>query len=346
MNWSGIAALGLTLALPLAMPNPVLAQRALKSAPACAAEGDLQFVCNLANVEDILPVAGGRWLVGSSLKPGSVGLYLIDTAAKTARSVNLSIAAKTDPVYAGCAAPDLAGLSTHGLDVIPETGGVSTVYAVNHGTRESVEVFRLHAARGSAEWIGCVVLPEGAMGNAVAALPGGGFLVTKWLDTRNRQDIGNVLAGRVNGLVYKWQPQGGFSVVPGTQLSGDNGILVSPDGKWAFVNAWGTKEIYRVALFGYGESKSVRVDFHPDNLRWAPDGTIFVTGQYLRPFGTPGPSLGWATARLNPRTMAITPLISEPGYAQFDSGTSSVQLGKTLWIGTYHGDRIAYRSMP
>jgi hypothetical protein len=346
MKSFAIPALALTLALSPGAPRHVLAQENSGSAKGCAPVGDLQFVCDLINVEDFLPVERGRWLVGGSLKVGSVGLYLIDTATKTAKTVTLSIAAKADPIYIGCAAPDLKGLSTHGLDVVPGNDGTSTVYAVNHGGRESVEVFRLNAAQGKAEWIGCAVLPEGANGNSIAAVPTGGFVVTKFLDTRDKQDMQNVMAGKINGVVYRWQPGKGFSEVPGTQLSGDNGVVVSPDGKWVFVNAWGTLEIYRVPLSGNDERTSARVDFHPDNLRWAPDGKIFVTGQFIKPNEGLGAPIGWATAKLDPQTMAVAPFVKEPGYAQFDAATSGVQVGDTMWFGTFRGERMAYRAAP
>jgi hypothetical protein len=344
MKFSGIAAY-LVIAASVAAPHSARAQSASAGlAASCAPAGDLHFVCGLTNVEDFLPVEGGRWLVGGSYKPGSVGLYLIDTAAKTAIPVSLSITAKTDPIY-HCAAPDLKGLSTHGLDVTPARGGITTVYAVNHGGRESIEVFKLNAAKASAQWVGCVVLPPGANGNSVTILSNGAFAVTKFLDNNDKQAFQHILAGQINGLVYLWTPGKGFSEVPGTQLSGDNGIVSSRDGKWLYVNAYGTREIYRVPLSGEGERSSVKVDFNPDNLRWTPDGAILVTGQFLNPQSLAGPH-GWATVRLDPQTLKITALVKEPGLPQFDDATSAVQVGKTLWFGTFRGDRVAYRAAP
>jgi len=334
----------LALSAPLALAPPSLAA-APADLPACAAAGDLSFVCGLVNVEDFLPVEGGRWLVGSSFKLGSAGLYLIDTTAKTAQSVALSIAAQRDPNYADCSPPDLKALSTHGLDVTARGHGESTVFAINHGGRESVEVFTLRPARASAEWVGCVVLPAGANGNAVAALAHGAFVVTKFLDTNDKQAFQHVMAGEINGVVYLWRPGKGFSEVPGTALSGDNGIAASADGRWLFINAYGTREIYRVPLTGKGERSSVKVDFHPDNLRWAPDGQLFVTGQFLDPQNRTARH-GWATVRLDPKTMALSPVVREPGMSEFDDATSTVQVGQTLWFGTFRGDRIAYRSVP
>jgi hypothetical protein len=100
-----------------------------------------------------------------------------------------------------------------------------------------------------------------------------------------------------------------------------------------------------VPLEGKGERSSVKVDFHPDNLRWAPDGTIFVTGQFLNAQNLNGPH-GWATARLDPKTMTTSPVVKEPGRPEFDDATSTVQIGQTLWFGTFRGDRMAYRTAP
>jgi hypothetical protein len=339
-----VSNLAIILAALSAAPHKIAAQPA-PAAAACTPSGDLHFVCGLINVEDFIPVDSGRFLVGGSLKPGSVGLYLIDTTAKTAKAAALSIAAKPDSLYPGCAAPDLAGLATHGLEVVPGRDGTTTVYAINHGGRESVEIFRLTASKGSAEWVGCVIMPPNAAGNSIAALSGGRFVVSKFEDPNDKQSIQHILAGEINGVVYLWTPGKGFSEVPGTHLSGDNGVAVTRDGKWLIVNAWGTSEIYRVPLSGQGERSSVKVDFHCDNLRWAPDGKLFVTGQFL---SSPSPSgrHGWATVRLDPATMTVTPVVKEAGLAEFDDATSTVQTGQTLWFGTFRGDRIAYRSVP
>jgi hypothetical protein len=346
-----ITVLAVTIALGVSFvaPRAADAQGGSGGPASCAPDGDLSFVCGVTNVEDLLPVDGGRWLVGGSYKEGSAGLYRVDTAAKTASAVSLAIAATPDPIYAGCAAPDLKRLTTHGLDVVPGHAGVSTVFAINHGGgRESVEVFRLNAAKGSAEWVGCVILPPGTSGNSIAALTKGAFAVTKFLDPTDKQAFQHIMAGDINGVVYLWTPGKGFSEVPGTRLSGDNGIAASPDGKWLYVNAYGSREIYRVPLSGKGERSSVKVDFNPDNLRWAPDGKLFVTGQFIDPKAPPGAGTrhGWATVRLDPQTMTTSPVVKEPGLAEFDDATSAVQVGQTLWFGTFRGDRIAYRPAP
>ncbi len=338
------AALVLIVCAMAGASSHVRAQGTVELSASCQPAGGLSFVCGLINVEDFLPIEGGRWLVGSSFKAGSAGLYLIDTAAKSARTVSLSIAAKPDPLYAGCKAPDLKGLSTHGLDVAEHRGGV-TVYAINHGGHESVEIFRLNPKKASAAWIGCVLLPPGANGNAITVLHGGAFALTKFLDTGDKQAFQHIMAGQVTGTVYLWTPGKGFREVPGTRLCGNNGIASSPDGKWLFINAYGTHKVYRVPLSGDGATTSVAVDFNPDNLRWAPDGTLFVTGQFIGPGRRSGPD-AWAVVKLDPKTMSVSPVLRQPGEPQFGDATSTVQIGQTLWFGTFRGDRVAYRSVP
>jgi hypothetical protein len=338
-----VSAVLLALAL-LARVPPAVAQSAAAADGGCAPQGDLHFVCNLISVEDFLPVMGGRWLVGGSYVEKSVGLYLIDPRARTAKPVSLSLAAQPDPLYAGCAAPDLANLQTHGLDVRTVNGHI-TVFVINHGGRESVEVFRLHPAAGTAEWVGCALPPEGVTGNSISAMAHGAFVMTKFVDSRDKQGFQHILAGQVTGTVYLWTPGKGFSEVPGTQLSGDNGMLTSPDGRWVYINAYGTHEIYRVPLSGRGRRSVAKVDFSPDNLRWAPDGTILATGQFITE-QTLNSLHGWATVRLDPKTMATTAVVREAGLKDFDNATSAVQVGQTLWFGTFRGDRMAYMPLP
>jgi hypothetical protein len=355
-------AAAITAALAIVAPGLAAAQPAPAAAPApapaaapapapapaaplpCTPARGLSFICNLINVEDMLPVDNGKEIVAGSFKEGSVGLYLIDVAGKTAKPVTLSVAAAPDPAYGCPGAPDLTKLATHGLDVRPGPRGSTTVYAVNHGGRESIEVFRLDPRQATAEWIGCVVAPPGASVNSVAALRDGSIVFTKFLDTNDKNGIQTVMSGTVNGVVYHWVPGKGTSEVPGSQFSGDNGLLASPDGKTLYVNAYGTKEVWKIPLNGKGPRASAKVEFSPDNLRWGENGQILVTGQFRNP-ANPGPT-DWGVARLDPDTMHLTTILTAPGMAQFDNATTAVLAGRMMWLGTFRGDRIAYMTAP
>ena len=329
----------------LAAPSP--------TAPA-AAEGDLKFICGVASAEDLLPIEGGKYLIASSFDANrAVGLYLVDAAEKTARPMRLSVAAKADTHFGPSPGPpDFGKIYTHGLEVAPKDSGTNLVYAVNHGGRESIEVFRVNSRDNTAAWVGCVLLPEECFGNAVCRMQDGSLLITQFFD--KRVGLPSNKNPSVSGLVFHWTPERGLTKVPGSEFSGANGVLGTPDGKSVLVAAWAANEVWRIPLSGKGPRSSVKLDFRPDNLRWAPDGSILVVGQCdsppdpsgstaSPPSATSGPvPEDWMFARLDPQTMVSSVVLKVKGTAAFANGTSALQVGKTVWFGTYLGDRIAY----
>ena len=139
----------------------------------CTPSGGLSFVCGIQNGEDLVLVPNTRWLIASGMAPGS-GLHAVDTQAKAARTLYGVGTAATRPdraTYANCPGPlDPKLMVLHGLSLRTAAGGRYTVYATNHGGRESIEVFEIAGgAIPTATWIGCVLMPNGMAANSVAA---------------------------------------------------------------------------------------------------------------------------------------------------------------------------------
>ena len=350
-------ALALSCAVAMAAAAGPHAARAAEG-KACGEDGPLRYVCGAANVEDMIQIPGTRWLVGSNMyvgrtpKEGTAGLYLIDSDAKTVEPAAIAPGPEPrDGPFAGCAPPDLSKLASHGLELRLGNGGRHTLYAVNHGGRETIEVFRVEAAPGRTKrdkpaitWTGCLKAPPNAWLNSIAALPDGGLMFSKFADL-DHLDMVPVLKGEDTGFVYIWEPGRGFRELPNSRMSGTNGLLVSPDGRWLYVNDQGRWRIAHLDLRGKAPPAYVKLDFRPDNLRWAPDGTILAAGQIIQVGGSLGAANGWGVARLDPKTMIARPVMNEPGRPGFSNGTVALQVGKTLWLGTFRGDRIAYVPM-
>jgi len=343
-------ALPLAILLALAPVQIVRAQAPAPTAaaPPCVDDGQTRYVCGLPVVEDLAEAPGGRWVVASAMTAGAGGLYLIDTSTLKAHVAKIEIG-KPQPPYARCPGPpDMKTLITHGIDLKPERGlAMGTIYAVAHGARESVEVFKIDASGPDPKvsWRGCVVLPKNASGNAVVGLADGRIAVTKFMNADDKDGIDHILAGQITGAVYIWTPGKGFSEVPGTELSGDNGLLVSQDGRWLYVNDFGNKAVYKAPLDHSGEIQHVQTDFRPDNLRWAPDGQIIATGQFVEAANRDGLH-GWAAVKIDPDTLKKTPYLKVAGTAAFDNGTTTLVVGKDAYIGTYRGDRVAVIPAP
>jgi hypothetical protein len=238
-------------------------------------------------------------------------------------------------------AEDKAKFTTHGLALRAGKNSMHTLYAVHHGKRESIEVFEVDA-RGKTPaltWIGCAVAPDPIGLNYVIPLPGGGFIGTDFLarggDASARTKM---MAGEPNGALWEWRTGKGWTKIPGSEAAGANGLEVSKDGKWLYVAAWGSQSFFRLSLGQNPPKKdTVPLGFRVDNIRWAPDGSIFAAGQG----GTaPGPQTS-NVVKINPTTLRVQEIIKQTNTPEFGSGTVAVQIGKQIWVGSFRGDRIA-----
>jgi hypothetical protein len=340
------------------------------SAPAAAAEpcnpaGKLSFICGPLNSEDLVQVPGTQWIVASGMDGGAAGshggLHLVNSQDKSWKTLfpGNSPQLKWDKAtYGDCPGePDLSKFSAHGLNLRPGGDGTDTLYVVNHGGRESIEIFALDTkgAAPAVTWVGCAVMPAHTWPNSVAPLPDGGMVITDMFDPGDQKASDKLAAGEGTGAVYEWHPHKGYTLIPGSQMSGDNGIEVSHDGKWIYVAAWGNKAVARVPRNGEesGKPETLTVGFLADNLRWAPDGKLMVAGQDTgakQVFGCfeshqarctqPWRIIKWDTA-----AMKIEPLVSEAVNPEFGDATVGLQVGDNMFVGTFRGDRIAYFSL-
>jgi sugar lactone lactonase YvrE len=339
--------------------------RAAAAEELCSPVGDLGFICGPLNSADLLQVPGTTWIVGSGMAGGEAGtrggLHLIDSVDKFSKMLFPAGSPQVlwdKATFGDCPGPpDLAKFSAQGLGLRRGADETSTLYVVNHGGRQSIELFALDIKKGepTVVWIGCAVMPAGTWPNSVAPLPDGGMVVTSTYDPRDPRYPEKLAAGADTGAVYEWHPHHGFTLVPGSRLSGDKGIEVSRDGKWIYVAAWGGKALMRL---GRGEGAAGNRDVLPagflvDNLRWSPGGQLIVAGQNA----AAGEVLAcdqssarhctepWRIDRWDTRAMTLRPVASQPGSPQFGGATVGLQIGADMFVGTFRGDRIAYFSL-
>ena len=342
-----VGALGL-VALSGATPGARAAE-----ASNCAPEGDLHFVCGPNAVEDMIAIPGTDWILGSGMteqdKPGA--LHLINAKTKAWNVLYPSAAAKsaldkTD--YFRCPGPpDPTKFGAHGI-ALKQTGPSRfQALAVNHGGRESIEVFTIEtgAAAPAITWIGCVVMPSDIFVNSATFLPDGGFAFTKFFDPTNPMGIMSIFGGTTTGGIYEWHTQLGMTPVSDTDVAGANGIAISPDGKWFYVAAWGSGEVMRFSRgSGTRQKDVVKLGFFPDNLRWAPDGSLFVAGQNgTRDPEAPMPIFkGWTVVKLDPETLKTTTIATGAPDSAFQGVSNAIEADGDLWLGVYRGDRVGY----
>jgi hypothetical protein len=327
---------------------PALAQN-------CGPAGGLEFTCGPKNAEDLVRVPGTPWIIASGMAAGA-NLILIDSRDGTFSG--LTVQAKHDASFGNCPTPpDSAAFVSHGLNVRAGANGRSTLYAVGHGARESIEVFDVDAtgAKPALTWKGCVPMSDGLAANSVASFADGSLVATVLI--MPGKTFADSVAKRPTGAVYEWSPgQMGFELIRGSELPGNNGIEVSADGKEIFVVSSGLQTV--VAFARTNPTKQLHttrpLPITPDNIHMSEDGRLLTAGMkndVPECGGAPGPKhsleqlstcpRGFMAFAIDPKTMRDKLLAESPAIPSFSNATMVLTLDKQFWIGTFSGDRIA-----
>jgi hypothetical protein len=330
----------------------------------CDAVNGLSFICGVERPEDLARIAGTRWLIASGFSEGA-GLKLIDVDAHTMRFWFTGLPAQVrppEPRYAGCSSPPAPSIfNARGLSLRSHGKGLHTLYVVNHGGRESIEIFSVDATTDvpSLAWIGCVGMPEGQVANSVTSLPDGTILATVLI--RPGTTMADYVEGRVTGAVWEWKPgRAAFRIIPGTELSGNNGIEVSHDGKKFYVVAYGLRTVFEFSVSTPSTPlrKALAPGFLPDNIHWDGDRLMAAGMLYDEPAcggirkvidGRAEDMYchrGYVVGALDPDTMTFsTVAYGEPNPA-FTGVSTAILIGRELWLGSFRSDRVAYRMLP
>lgn len=330
----------------------------------CSSAPPLAFVCGSRNPEDLARVPGTRWIVASGFAAGA-GLKLVDTKRRSLRRWYEGSAEQLRPdreAFPRCPAPvDPALFNARGLHLRAYGPGRHRLYVVNHGGRESIEVFDVDArgAEPAIAWIGCLPMPAGHAGNSVATAPDGSVFVT--VLTRPGTTITDFVLGRVTGGVYEWSRDATeFVLLQGTELPGNNGLELSKDGRRIYVVAFGLRQ---VVVYDRADTRTplVRISapgFMPDNLHWDGERLLAAGMRYDEPACGGVRKIvdgvadmmtchrGTVVAELLPEAREFRVLFDAPPNERFNAVSAAVAVGDELWMGSFRSDRIAYAKLP
>lgn len=338
---AGIAALGCSTAPPIESCEPI---------------GAATPLCGYQNPEDLALLPDGRHVLvseygGEERAPGRLSLLDLDGHARRVLFEG-GVPAGPGPWGApDCDGPPSPAFSPHGIDLDRRPDGALQLLVVQHGGRESVEMFEVSMEEGAWQlaWRGCAEPPTGHSLNDVVALPDGGFLTTHILDA----DAGAFtlasasLFGFDTGYVLAWQRDTGFVELPGTAGAMPNGIELSPDGEKIFLNQTLASEVTRI------DRRTGRVEAraevsHPDNSTWASDGRLLVASlagslremSACLDLATGSCAFAFGIVAVDPETMQTEVVYEGGAGTPSGAGTVGLEIEGGLLIGTFAGDRI------
>ncbi|MET0377616.1 MAG: hypothetical protein ABW049_01390 [Spongiibacteraceae bacterium] len=307
---------------------------------------------DILNAEDLAPLDGGNWVLASSMLGGAQtqgGIYVIDVRSGKAQAVypnhEIVQSATTD-----CPAPvAAAAFAPHGIALFKSAKGETLLYVVNHGGRESVEMFAVEQQHDAPtlSWRGCIVVPAGGFGNAVAvvhdAIANDDIV---YMTNMGKPLDGSAPVSPLGGNVLAWTAAKGWRDVPGSEIAAPNGLLVAGDGRVLYVASWTQGEVVRLTLKPAGVTRDVlKISLLPDNLRWSSDGSIFATGHHATVaavtdcFMTKGrceKTIPSAMTKIDAKTFAVRCAVD----IDQSMATTTVNVGDELWIGTARGETV------
>jgi len=311
----------------------------------CGTDGDVDMICNTRAPEDFEVTPDGRYLIVAKFGNGTdhpIDLYNLRTGAFS----QLAISDDPQSGWGDPACTDSIGtqVSPHGLSLTQRTGGEWQFYVVNHNVRESMEMYELLPEDNSwrLAWRGCVFAEEPY--NDVSARPDGSFVATR-PQALMREGDNNVFSGDPTGNVAHWSTANGEQVLPGTEIGYPNGVLVSDDGRYAYISGWTTSDFHKYDLQAQEEVLQVDLGFMPDNLTWTPDGRLMAAGvkgvNGNCPADSDDPCLqGFQVVVINPTNGAITRVFDNRGRALINGVSVAIEVDGNVYVGSFQGDRM------
>jgi hypothetical protein len=330
----------------------------------CEAGSGITPDCRFKNPEDLAVAPGGDYLLVSQMgqmdgsEAGNLVLY---RPGDGPGGDILPLFPTADVVDerswgdAACLPPDVNLFSPHGIDLVQRDDGEWMLLVVNHGGRESVEMFQV-AGEGESlalRWRGCAEGPEQAAFNDVAGLRDGGFYVTHMypLDGQTMALIKNLVFGSDTGHVYRWRQSEGWTAVSGSEGPFPNGVVVAPDESALFINMYLAGEVRKLDL-STGTVVASYTGGRPDNTTWDSGGRLLVATHTADLADltactdlTDGScAFSFRIVSLDPQDLSAETVLEHAG-PPMGGATVALEMDGELYLGTFAGDRIARLSI-
>lgn len=319
----------------------------------CQAKDGIEPICGLQAPEDMAVLPGDKFILFSQFgtmgeRPGSIGL--LNTDDNSVEKVFPSDANHSPETLWGddsCTQAPNNQFSPHGTHMHQLSDGRWRYLVVNHGDREAVEMFEV--SMGSSprlQWRGCVFPADNTIINDVVGLNNGDIVFTRMFHADDSLAVYKSMLGMVTGEVWYWDGKIGLQELPDTRGAMPNGLEISADNRFVFINMYMDEEVQKYDLAARQVIASAAVP-NVDNSAWSPEGKLWLashTGGLVESNACYGDQtktcgISFEIVELDPQTMAFKTVFSHQG-PPMGAATIAVAAGDKVYLGSYAGDRM------
>ncbi len=251
----------------------------------CDPYGSIYPICNMKTPEDIAALPDGQHLLlvnfGGMMK-GTGYLSIFNTNSghhkklfPAGTPIQLPEERWGDD---NCISPNITTFRPHGSHLHQLTDGRWRYLVVNHGSRESIELFELDLQEKDIRltWRGCVLAASDTIMNDVVGLSNGDLIFTRMFRSEPSitERVLSVL-GFDTGDVWRWDKDNGLEIISGTDAAEPNGLEISPDEKYVYVNMYFESEVWKIQIDTGALIAKAKVSY-PDNSAWGQDGSLWI----------------------------------------------------------------------
>ena len=325
-----------------------------KNISECKSDDAISVICGVSNPEDIVVTPDNKYLLISefggirpydSTKSGGFALLRLSDNKIITPKISFG---KNIWGEDSCKQNDIFG--PHGIDLVQKEDGSYQLGVINHYPGETIEMFELvqksEQDTWSLVWKGCIEVPEKYYLNDVALKEDGTFYVshmysrditmTKWLIT--------ALLKKDSGVILEWNKDS-FIEIPNSEGSGPNGITLNESTNNLFISYNQGDRVVKFDLSDNKKLQTFKVE-SPDNIYINKD-SVWLTSLDFQPndagdcIERPACSLPFSIYEIDRETFVLK---NENSFNKtvFGLPTIAVPIENTIFMGSFHSDRLGY----
>ena len=325
-----------------------------KNISECKSDDAISVICGVSNPEDIVVTPDNKYLLISefggirpydSTKSGGFALLRLSDNKIITPKISFG---KNIWGEDSCKQNEIFG--PHGIDLVQREDGSYQLGVINHYPGETIEMFELvqksEHDTWSFVWRGCIEVPEKYYLNDIALKKDGTFYVshmysrditmTKWLIT--------ALLKKDSGVILEWNKDS-FIEIPNSEGSGPNGITLNESTNNLFISYNQGDRVVKFDLSDNKKLQTFKVE-SPDNIYINKD-SVWLTSLDFQPndagdcIERPACSLPFSIYEIDRETFVLK---NENSFNKtvFGLPTIAVPIDNTIFMGSFHSDRLGY----